>query len=56
LIGVKRGDIGQYVKMLHAAAYANIRGRVERIPANEFEAGVKKAKEGNYSAQIVLQY
>jgi hypothetical protein len=42
--------------MLHAAAYANIRGRVERIPANEFKGGFKKTKEGNYSTQIVLQY
>ncbi len=55
-VGVKRGSIEHYVKMLHAAAYANVRGLVQVLPASEYQTAFTKAKEGNFAQQIVLQY
>jgi hypothetical protein len=53
---VKRGSIEQYVKMLHAAAYGDVCGLLQVLPASEYRAAFTKAKEGNFAQQIVLQY
>ena len=55
-IGVKRGDKDQYIKALQAAAFSNIRGRVEVHPSTEYKAAFNRAKEINYNSEVVLKY
>jgi hypothetical protein len=54
--GIKRGDYAQCVRMLHAASYNQIQSPVEVHDSKDFQIAFKKAKEENYTKQIVLKY
>ena len=54
--GVKRGDYGQTVKALKAAAFHNVRGKVEVFESANYSAAFEKAKATNAANSIVLKY
>ena len=55
-MGAKRGDIAQYVKMLHAAAFHDIQGKLEVQSASDYLAAFDLARANNFTSTVVLKY
>lgn len=56
IVGVKRGDLKNFVKALEAAAFHGVRAKTEVIPWGQWEKAFERAKEVKAGHSVVLQF
>lgn len=55
-LGASRGTYGQVVKAIKAAAYHNIRGKVEVFEAEKFQAAFERGRQCKSTLSVALKY